>query len=959
MDKRKIKNTLAASILTLSMLSSSLFVPVKQDVVFAQSNKNPQQDTSIKGESMELHNEWYYDFSTNQIAVNLTWDVEHSSKGYEIYRSTTEKGEYELLAIVEGKFSDNYQDNSIQAGIEYFYKIGYYKNNSKSPLSEPVPTDYTKDTDGDGLFDYQELSLGTNMHEKDTDKDGLEDNYELQFTLTNPTLKDTDGNGVSDGDEDLDEDGLTNLQELELGTDPKNADSDSDGWNDGLELERGTDPLNDDTDGDKVVDGLEEELGFNPLNPDTDGNGILDGDEMVEKVTEAGKFDKNEVVSPSVKIQSKASMANSTTITNIEGTDAFLEGAPVIGAPFDFNTDIEFDEAEITFTYDASKIEGEFKPAIFYYNEDAMLLEKLPNQTHDASSEKVTAVVNHFSTYLLLNEIAWDEVWEKEISLPRVDNNGKIKNIDIVFSIDSSGSMVWNDPGELRKEAANNFVDKLTEQDRAAVVDFDSYAGTVVALTTDKQKVKNAIDKSDNSGGTDIYKAVNEGVKEIANNGRDENVKYLIILTDGEGNWNDSALDYARDNDVTIFTIGLGSSVNQSLLDRIATSTGGKYFYASDAWKLYGVFDDVAEETCIIDSDGDGLTDCMETRGMRLGNGEIIYTNKYVKDIDNDGLEDGQEILPQFNSRGGGYYVMKSDPWNPDTDYDYKKDGDESDSNRNKYNFTEHLSVFMSTLAYENVEGYLGKNGIDLSTTRITSITDTIRDLGINQAHLKGWKIINAKDSVFTGFGGLALKKGNMVVFAYRGTDDILDGINDLAILSYNNNFQVPIADRFAGDTLINLGNTDKTKVFVTGHSLGGFLAQVVTHDIIENEVYKHFLNGRKIDKAKDIFARSNIFGQAYTFNAAPFLYPYTPGSKLVSVFTSAIPFGRISDDKYNQYITNYSIKGDPLSEAVPLFAERLGKDPTPYFDKTILNKHAHSLAQFNTIFWQVIVIWT
>jgi hypothetical protein len=39
------------------------------------------------------------------------------------------------------------------------------------------------------------------------------------------------------------------------------------------------------------------------------------------------------------------------------------------------------------------------------------------------------------------------------------------------------------------------------------------------------------------------------------------------------------------------------------------------------------------------------------------------------------------------------------------------------------------------------------------------------------------------------------------------------------------------------------------------------------------------------------------------------------------------------------------------LSKSVPLLAERLGKDPTPYFDKTV-DKNAHSLAQFNTIFY-------
>jgi hypothetical protein len=42
---------------------------------------------------------------------------------------------------------------------------------------------------------------------------------------------------------DLDNDGLTNLQETEIGTDPKRADTDGDGFNDGIEVDGGFDPL--------------------------------------------------------------------------------------------------------------------------------------------------------------------------------------------------------------------------------------------------------------------------------------------------------------------------------------------------------------------------------------------------------------------------------------------------------------------------------------------------------------------------------------------------------------------------------------------------------------------------------------------------------------------------------------------------------------------------------------------
>ncbi|MDA0172105.1 hypothetical protein OJ998_23585 [Solirubrobacter taibaiensis] len=56
---------------------------------------------------------------------------------------------------------------------------------------------------------------------------------------------------------DADKDGLKNLKEFKLGTDPKKADSDKDGLRDGDELASGNNPLKADTDRDGVKDGKE------------------------------------------------------------------------------------------------------------------------------------------------------------------------------------------------------------------------------------------------------------------------------------------------------------------------------------------------------------------------------------------------------------------------------------------------------------------------------------------------------------------------------------------------------------------------------------------------------------------------------------------------------------------------------------------------------------------------------
>jgi uncharacterized repeat protein (TIGR02543 family) len=93
------------------------------------------------------------------------------------------------------------------------------------------------DTDGDGLSDGQEQTAGTSPITADTDGDSLSDGQEINLTGTNPKLADTNGDGTNDAASDQDGDGLGNLVEIAThGTDPLKADTDGDGLSDGDEL---------------------------------------------------------------------------------------------------------------------------------------------------------------------------------------------------------------------------------------------------------------------------------------------------------------------------------------------------------------------------------------------------------------------------------------------------------------------------------------------------------------------------------------------------------------------------------------------------------------------------------------------------------------------------------------------------------------------------------------------------
>lgn len=104
------------------------------------------------------------------------------------------------------------------------------------------------DSDGDGISDEDETAIhGTDPQNPDSDADGLTDGEEINEYNTNPLNADSDADLMPDGYEvqnnlnplvddaslDGDEDGLSNLAEYQMGTDPNDSDTDNDGLLDG------------------------------------------------------------------------------------------------------------------------------------------------------------------------------------------------------------------------------------------------------------------------------------------------------------------------------------------------------------------------------------------------------------------------------------------------------------------------------------------------------------------------------------------------------------------------------------------------------------------------------------------------------------------------------------------------------------------------------------------------------
>jgi uncharacterized repeat protein (TIGR01451 family) len=136
--------------------------------------------------------------------------------------------------------------------------------------NDPSDDSSILDSDGDGLSDAVETTIGTDPFDADSDDDGVIDGEEA-----NPTV-DSDGDGLINAlDPDSDNDGL--FDGTEVGNDCNDPDTDLTAMN-------------------CIEDGDAGATTTSPVDPDTDDGGVSDGDEDSDKdgVIDPGEGDPND-----------------------------------------------------------------------------------------------------------------------------------------------------------------------------------------------------------------------------------------------------------------------------------------------------------------------------------------------------------------------------------------------------------------------------------------------------------------------------------------------------------------------------------------------------------------------------------------------------------------------------------------------------------------------------------------
>lgn len=367
---------------------------------------------------------------------------------------------------------------------------------------------------------------------------------------------------------------------LELGV----ADSDYDGLSDLLEDEIGSNPLNSDTNGNKIPDGAEYMTGNDPAAPAND----TITDKLTKDIT-VGTEGLTAVVKG-------APISADISVEKIGNHS--INGTPgLIGQAYSFYSTGKCQEVQLTFAYPVNTVQkkgyNENALSVFEFDPNELDFKQIPSTRNDAA-KTITATVPDNGIYA---------VCDTSIMM----QNGKTQ---IFFVIDNSGSMYSeklckgseeNDIEFKRLDFAINLIDMIGDQAIYGAGEFSGDYKNIVAISDDRDKVKNEISDLRNVvppfSGTNIPNAVDHAIKEFGTiNAADKN--YIILLTDGMSTsdnptYDQTVIDTAQKYNITIFTVGLGKNIDADYLSHYASSTNGQFFQATNADALAFIYEKI------------------------------------------------------------------------------------------------------------------------------------------------------------------------------------------------------------------------------------------------------------------------------------------------------------------------------------------------------------------------------
>jgi len=172
-----------------------------------------------------------------------------------------------------------------------------------------------------------------------------------------------------------------------------------------------------------------------------------------------------------------------------------------------------------------------------------------------------------------------------------VESDRRRHPLNLCVVLDRSTSMQGSRL-EQTKAAAQRMIDSLSDVDTLGIVAYSDRAEVVWPSLplTDPIKAKAKISAIQASGGTEILQGLLAGLAEIEKHRRAYAVNHLILLTDGQTYGDEdrclATAELAAQHRVGISAMGIGEDWNDTLLDAIATRSGGLSHYIASTGEI-------------------------------------------------------------------------------------------------------------------------------------------------------------------------------------------------------------------------------------------------------------------------------------------------------------------------------------------------------------------------------------
>jgi VWFA-related protein len=171
--------------------------------------------------------------------------------------------------------------------------------------------------------------------------------------------------------------------------------------------------------------------------------------------------------------------------------------------------------------------------------------------------------------------------------------------LELVTAIDVSSSVTDALPG--MKTASTRFLGGLQPTDQATVVGFNDSIYTLARRSTDQTIRERAIGRLRPWGGTALYDAIVQAIDVLD---RQTGRRAIVLFTDGDDQSShapvETAIAQVEASDAMIYAVGQGRAVHakdlQKLLQQIATTSGGRAFFANTPAKLDEIFSQILDD---------------------------------------------------------------------------------------------------------------------------------------------------------------------------------------------------------------------------------------------------------------------------------------------------------------------------------------------------------------------------